>query len=392
MAKRFAERARLDLSEVNKEVLKDWNAEDVFHKSETEREGCPSFIFFEGPPSANGHPGIHHVMARTLKDTINRYKTMQGFQVKRKAGWERFEDIRESAQKWIPFVKEQENPDFIIGLLHSGMDEGIVTPEYHENAVRETVSSVDGFDLVLYGHDHHSNMEEIESPSGKSVMCVNAGSYAYSVAEIKLKFSLDDDGKVVKHDIDPSIKYIGTINNLHAAEFKRHFKKDFKEVKDYASRLVGRFTAGVNISDAYFGPSAYIDFIQYLLLQASGADISLMAPLFFNASIDAGEIHVSDLFNLYRFEDCIYTLCLTGKEIKNYLEMSYANWTNQMHSIDDNLLLLSPMKSNPERMGFTNFIFNFDSAAGIIYEVDVTRPQGEKITIKRMHPPCFPLG
>ena len=155
-------------------------------------------------------------------------------------------------------------------------------------------------------------------------------------------------------------------------------------MKDYASRLVGRFTAGVNISDAYFGPSAYIDFIQYLLLQASGADISLMAPLFFNASIDAGEIHVSDLFNLYRFEDCIYTLCLTGKEIKNYLEMSYANWTNQMHSIDDNLLLLSPMKSNPERMGFTNFIFNFDSAAGIIYEVDVTRPQGEKITIKRM--------
>ena len=110
----------------------------------------------------------------------------------------------------------------------------------------------------------------------------------------------------------------------------------------------------------------------------------MMAPLFFNASIDAGEIHVSDLFNLYRFEDCIYTLCLTGKEIKNYLEMSYANWTNQMHSIDDNLLLLSPMKSNPERMGFTNFIFNFDSAAGIIYEVDVTRPQGEKITIKRM--------
>ena len=88
MAKRFAERTKLDLSEVNKEVLKDWNAEDVFHKSETEREGCPSFIFFEGPPSANGHPGIHHVMARTLKDTINRYKTMQGFQVKRKAGWD----------------------------------------------------------------------------------------------------------------------------------------------------------------------------------------------------------------------------------------------------------------------------------------------------------------
>ena len=107
MAKRFAERARLDLSEVNKEVLKDWNAEDVFHKSETEREGCPSFIFFEGPPSANGHPGIHHVMARTLKDTINRYKTMQGFQVKRKAGWDTHGlPVELSVEKELGITKE----------------------------------------------------------------------------------------------------------------------------------------------------------------------------------------------------------------------------------------------------------------------------------------------
>ncbi|MBQ9641949.1 MAG: isoleucine--tRNA ligase [Bacteroidaceae bacterium] len=85
---KFTERTKLNLSEVNAEVLKDWNAEDVFHKSITEREGCPSFIFFEGPPSANGHPGIHHVMGRTIKDTFLRYKTMQGYQVKRKAGWD----------------------------------------------------------------------------------------------------------------------------------------------------------------------------------------------------------------------------------------------------------------------------------------------------------------
>lgn len=88
MAKRFAERTKLDLSLVNKEVLADWDSEDVFHKSMTEREGCPSFIFFEGPPSANGHPGIHHVMARSIKDTFCRFKTMKGYQVKRKAGWD----------------------------------------------------------------------------------------------------------------------------------------------------------------------------------------------------------------------------------------------------------------------------------------------------------------
>ena len=88
MANKFAERAHLDLSEVNKEVLKMWDEADLFHKSMTEREGYPSFIFYEGPPSANGHPGIHHVLARSIKDTFCRFKTMKGFQVKRKAGWD----------------------------------------------------------------------------------------------------------------------------------------------------------------------------------------------------------------------------------------------------------------------------------------------------------------
>ncbi len=85
---KFTERNGLNLSEVNKEVLRDWDKADLFHRSMSEREGCPSFVFFEGPPSANGHPGIHHVMARTIKDVFCRYKTMQGFQVKRKAGWD----------------------------------------------------------------------------------------------------------------------------------------------------------------------------------------------------------------------------------------------------------------------------------------------------------------
>ena len=85
---KFTERGSLNLSDVNNEVLQEWDGLDLFHRSISEREGCPSFVFFEGPPSANGHPGIHHVMARTIKDVFCRYKTMQGFQVKRKAGWD----------------------------------------------------------------------------------------------------------------------------------------------------------------------------------------------------------------------------------------------------------------------------------------------------------------
>lgn len=88
MATKFVERKGLDLPAITNEVLKEWDEKDIFHKSITEREGCPSFIFFEGPPSANGHPGIHHVLARSIKDLFCRYRTMKGYQVKRKAGWD----------------------------------------------------------------------------------------------------------------------------------------------------------------------------------------------------------------------------------------------------------------------------------------------------------------
>ena len=88
MSQKFPEHAHFNLTEVNHEILEQWDREDLFHRSISEREGCPSFVFFEGPPSANGHPGIHHVLARSIKDTFCRFKTMKGFQVHRKAGWD----------------------------------------------------------------------------------------------------------------------------------------------------------------------------------------------------------------------------------------------------------------------------------------------------------------
>ena len=88
MAKKFAEHQGLDLVKTNQDVLTYWQENNIFLRSIAEREGQPQFVFFEGPPSANGHPGIHHVLARSIKDTFNRYKTMKGYQVKRKAGWD----------------------------------------------------------------------------------------------------------------------------------------------------------------------------------------------------------------------------------------------------------------------------------------------------------------
>lgn len=107
MSKKFAEYSRFDLSEVNKEVLKKWDENSVFAKSMTEREGCPSFVFYEGPPSANGMPGIHHMIARAIKDIFCRYKTMKGFEVKRKAGWDTHGlPVELSVEKALGITKE----------------------------------------------------------------------------------------------------------------------------------------------------------------------------------------------------------------------------------------------------------------------------------------------
>lgn len=296
----------------------------------------------------------------------------------------RFEDIADSARKWIKKVKEEEEPDFIIGLLHSGLTEGIITDDYKENAAKETAENVEGFDLILYGHDHASNIEHVVNKTGKTIQCINPGSYAHNVAEINIEFTLDNEKKVTGYTLDSKLRYIGTVRNQHCQTFRNHFFRDYQDVSRYASECLGQTLCDLKIADAYFGSSAYIDLIQRLQLKVSGADISFAAPLFFNALIKAGDVKISDLFNIYRFEDKLYIIQMSGKEIKSYLEMSYAGWINQMTSENDQLLQICPMKSNPERLGFKNFIFNFDSAAGIRYEVDVRKPDGERINIISM--------
>ena len=136
--------------------------------------------------------------------------------------------------------------------------------------------------------------------------------------------------------------------------------------------------------DSYFGNSAFNDLILNLELEITKADIAFNAPLLFNASIKAGPITVADMFNLYKYENNLCTMRLTGKEIRKHLEMSYDLWCNTMKSPEDHLLLLSNTQNDAQRLGFKNFSFNFDSAAGIDYEVDVTKPDGQKVRILRM--------
>ncbi len=290
-----------------------------------------------------------------------------------------FEDMTQSARQWIERVKKEEQPDIIIGLFHSGRDGGITTGQYEENAALRIAMEVAGFDLILYGHDHRSNKESVTNIESGKVLCLNPSSNAEYVCDATITVTTAD-GKVVKKEITGDVHDIRqqAVDN----DFIEHFQSDIDSVNAFVDRKIGTFKSTIRTRDSYFGNSAFCDFIHNLQLRITKADISFNAPLAFDAGIEAGDVRVSDMFNLYKYENQICVLRMTGKEIHDYLEMSYALWTNRMTSPTDHIMLLE--RDEHGGYGFKNLAFNFDSAAGIDYEVDVTQPEGRKVKIIRM--------
>lgn len=295
----------------------------------------------------------------------------------------RFEDMEAAARKWIPFIREQEKPDVIIGLFHAGKNAVWMGGKYRDNASVEVASRVPGFDVVLAGHDHARACFKVANEAGDSVLVVNPANNAVTVGDVEVTLTLRG-GKVTDKLVEGRLTDVGALEP--SPEFMQHFAGQYDAIQAFVSKKIGRFTQPISTRPAYFGPSAFVDLIHRLQLEIGKAEISLAAPLSFDARIEAGDIYVSDMFNLYKYENMLYTMSLSGKEIRGALEMSYALWTNQMHSPGDPLLLLreSSVSGAEERTFFQHPSYNFDSAAGIIYTVDVTRPVGQKVTILSM--------
>ena len=295
----------------------------------------------------------------------------------------RFEDMEAAARKWIPFIQEQEKPDVIIGLFHAGKNAVWMGGKYRDNASVEVASRVPGFDVVLAGHDHARACFKVANEAGDSVLVVNPANNAVTVGDVEITLTLRG-GKVTDKLVEGRLTDVGALEP--SPEFMQHFAGQYDAIQAFVSKKIGRFTQPISTRPAYFGPSAFVDLIHRLQLEIGKAEISLAAPLSFDARIEAGDIYVSDMFNLYKYENMLYTMSLSGKEIRGALEMSYALWTNQMHSPGDPLLLLreSSVSGAEERTFFQHPSYNFDSAAGIIYTVDVTRPAGQKVTILSM--------
>lgn len=294
----------------------------------------------------------------------------------------RFDEMVSTAKYWMKVMRENEKADVVIGLFHSGKSGGITTPTYEEDASEKVAQEVPGFDLVLFGHDHTRHCDKVANTAGDSVLCMDPANNAITVSDATIALEKENGRWGVKN-VDGRL-YDVTQEPIDE-DYISHFKAYTDKVDSFANEKIGEFKNTISTADSYFGNSAFNDLILNLQLQITHADVAFNAPLSFNATIKAGPVYMSDMFKLYKYENMLYVMRLTGDEIRKHLEMSYDLWMNTMKSPDDHLLLLDKRTSgDAQRLGFKNFSFNFDAAAGIDYTVDVTKPDGHKVTILRM--------
>jgi 2',3'-cyclic-nucleotide 2'-phosphodiesterase / 3'-nucleotidase len=301
-----------------------------------------------------------------------------------------FEDMIVSARHWVEVIKTVENPDVLVGLFHSGVDynysnQDSTTP-FNENASLLVAEQVPGFDVVFVGHDHKGWNKTVTDKDGGEVLIVGATSNANSVAEVTIDLKFDRDKNRYQKIATGSVVDM-TVYPPHKGFIER-FNPAFEEAAQFVARPIGELSGALSSRQVLFGDAAFTDLIHRLQLELTGADISFTSSQSFDLVLDEGTLFVRDMFKLQRYENLLYSMTLSGKEIKDYLEFSYGLWFNQMSTASDHLLLFRKdadgnlMKRAGGGVSLEHPFWNLDSAEGIIYTVDVSKPVGNRINIQ----------
>ena len=288
-----------------------------------------------------------------------------------------FESLLPMAQEVVDRVSAKEKSDVVIVATHAGTGNG--DGAILESQGLDLFKSLKGVDFVICAHDHRPVVHKTDS-----ICLINAGSHCrnlgYGTVTVKV-----ENGKVVSKTLDAELLPVDK-NNVDK-QMQQAFKPEFDAVKAFTLKEVGELKADLRIREAYRGMSDYINLIHTLSIGCSPAQVSFAAPLSFDGLVKAGILVYNDLFTIYPFENQLFVVKMTGKEIKDYLEFSYDSWINTIDSSDDNLLKIvnaADPRTGQTRWSFVNRSYNFDSAAGLVYKVDVTKPMGQRLVIETL--------
>ena len=287
-----------------------------------------------------------------------------------------FESLLPLVQETVDAVIAREKPHVTIVAVHSGSGKG--DGSMYENQGLDLYNSLRNVDFVISSHDHRAL-----TAANDSIGFINSGSHCKNIGHGTIDVVVEN-GKIVSKTISTGLIKVKAENTDQA--MKKAFSKEYETVKAFTLQTVGELRSDLRTRDAFAGMSDYINLLHTLALDKTGADISFAAPLTYNGKVTAGTLIYNDLFTIYPFENQLFTLKMTGKEIKDYLEYSYEQWINTVDFKDKDSHILKirnsgDMRFNQDRWSFENRSYNFDSAAGIIYSVDVTKPFGSRISI-----------
>jgi 2',3'-cyclic-nucleotide 2'-phosphodiesterase / 3'-nucleotidase len=307
--------------------------------------------------------------------------------------WEglEFTDLYETASYWVDYIKANEQTDAIIGLFHSGAGNDTDMESYEllaENAARHIAKFVPGIDVVFTAHDHIQRKELVVNSAGQEVLMICGQAHAQAVAAVDLVFSGGHTERRQLKSIEGQL--IGMQEFDPCPTFDSLFQKEFIEVQQFINQPIGTLKTELNSRESFFGNAAFTDFVHQVQLSLTGADISFAAPLSFDVKISPGVLNMRDMFNLYRYENYLYVMDMKGFEIKDILEYTSSLWFDTMTDKYSNLLLFRKDEAGniiinqDGKARLAHAFFNFDSADGLIYIVDVSKKAGERIQIKSL--------
>ncbi|MBR5904997.1 MAG: bifunctional metallophosphatase/5'-nucleotidase [Bacteroidales bacterium] len=272
-------------------------------------------------------------------------------------------------RKRIQELRRELKPDVVVVVLHSGTGKG--DGRSIESQGLDVFKFIKGVDVLVTAHDHQPAC--IYANNGKSWL-INGGARCSNVGHAVLHF---EGGKVKA--AEGEIKRIDRSRVDQSME--EAFRPEFEAVKAFTMQPVGMLDVPLETRDAYSGMCNYIDLLHTVQLAASGAQISIAAPLTFNGHVSSGQLVYNDMFTIYPFENQLYVLKLSGRELKALLEYSYDHWIRWENGHVLFIKDAPDARTGAVKWSFVNRSYNFDSAAGINYTVDVRKPLGERVTI-----------